>query len=142
MCTLAAASSFNSPFVPRERMHTKLAHNHRTYSGSRFSDHIGLICVNNNFQEMTQYDQGDAEAFCTRTSLSATILKMTGEAKRQLYDVLTNHSNFPKAALLSYRVDPHSPDPNVDLFLSMLVYAYYPNIAHIEYIFINLIKTK
>lgn len=132
MCTLAAASSFNSPFVQRERMHTKLAHNHRAFSGSKFSDHVGLICVNNRFQEMLHYDPANAEVFCFRSSLSATVLKMSGEAKKQLFDVLTNHSGIPKEALLPYPVDAHRSDPNVDLFLSMLIYAYYPNIAHLE----------
>lgn len=132
MCTLAAATSFNTPFVPRERFYTKLAHCHRAYSGNRLSDHIGLLVVNNRYVKESEYSAQSVETFCTRGSLSATILNMSFEAKRQLCDVLVNHSGFPDCCLPKYNIDTYGSDSNIDLFLSLLVYAYYPNICHLE----------
>ena len=78
----AAATSFNSPFVSRERFHTKLAHIHRSFSGSRPSDHIGLVNVNQQFQAEQEIDPTLAENFCYGKSLSYPLLNMTQEAKR------------------------------------------------------------
>ena len=79
---IAAATSFNSPFVPKERMHTKLGHIHRSFSGSRPSDHIGLVNVNQQFVEEMNIDVSSAENLCRRYSLSYPLLCMTREAKR------------------------------------------------------------
>ncbi|CAK5111499.1 unnamed protein product [Meloidogyne enterolobii] len=124
---VAAATSFNTPFVPKERMHTKLAHSHRSFSGNRPSDHIGLVNVNQQFSEQFDIDVSSAEDLCRRFSLSYPLLCMTREAKRQLYDVLVNHSGFPESVFTSYSIDVRGPDSNLDVFLSMLVAAYYPN---------------
>lgn len=132
MCTLAAAASFNTPFVPRERFYTKLAHCHRAYSGNRLSDHVGLLAVNNRYSEESEYSAQSVENFCNRSSLSATILNMSMGAKRQLCDVLINHSGFPESCFTKYNIDTYGQDSNIDLFLSLLIYAYYPNICHVE----------
>uniref|UniRef100_A0A915DW30 RNA helicase n=1 Tax=Ditylenchus dipsaci TaxID=166011 RepID=A0A915DW30_9BILA len=132
MTTIASASSFNTPFLQKERMHTKLSHQHRAFSGNRFSDHVGLVVVNNRFVEQTEYGREAAETYCIRNSLSPTILNMSADAKRQLHDVFVNHSRFAPESFLPYNIDPYNRDSTVDLFLSMLVYSYYPNICHIE----------
>ncbi|KAL7079809.1 hypothetical protein ACQ4LE_000922 [Meloidogyne hapla] len=132
MLTSAAATSFNTPFIPKERMHTKLSNLHRSFSGNRPSDHIGLVNVNQQFAEQIDIDVPSAENLCRRYSLSYPLLCMTREAKHQLYDVLVNHSGFPESAFNSYSIDVHGPDPNLDVFLSMLVAAYYPNVCYIR----------
>lgn len=43
MCDIASSSSFSSPFVPRERSHTRLNSAQRSYAGDRWSDHIALV---------------------------------------------------------------------------------------------------
>lgn len=78
----AAATSFNTPFVPKERMHTKLASIHRSFSGNRPSDHIGLVNVNQQFSEEMDIDVSSAENLCRRYSLSYPLLCMSREAKR------------------------------------------------------------
>lgn len=78
----AASTSFNSPFIPRERMHTKLAHMHRSFSGTRPSDHIGLLNVNHQFSIESEVDELTAENFCRRSMLSFPLLSMSREAKR------------------------------------------------------------
>lgn len=135
MCTLAAATSFNTPFVPRERFYTKLGHVHRAFSGNRLSDHVGLLAVNNKFVDEAEFGPSSLESFCLRNSLSAPILNMSAEAKRQLIDVLVQNSGFPETCFTKYNVDLYGPDANVDLFLSLLIYAYYPNICHMELVF-------
>ncbi|KAK5976511.1 HA2 domain-containing protein, partial [Trichostrongylus colubriformis] len=42
MCDIAASSSFSSPFVPRERTHTRLNSAQRSFAGDRWSDHVAL----------------------------------------------------------------------------------------------------
>jgi hypothetical protein len=77
MCTIAAATSFNSPFVPRERHHTKLSHAQRSFSGNRYSDHIGLVCVNQKFAEQRDYGAQAESNFCNHYSLGNTVLTMS-----------------------------------------------------------------
>ncbi|KAF7634499.1 hypothetical protein Mgra_00006070 [Meloidogyne graminicola] len=132
MLTSAAATSFNTPFVPKERMHTKLASIHRSFSGNRPSDHIGLVNVNQQFSEEMDIDVSSAENLCRRYSLSYPLLCMSREAKRQLYEILVNHSGFPESSFSSYKIDVRGPDPNLDVFLSLLIVAYYPNVCYLR----------
>lgn len=132
MCTLAGATSFNTPFILKERFYSKLSRSHRAYSGNRLSDHVGLLIVNDQYSMETEHGAQSVENFCNRNYLSPTILNMSLGAKRQLCDVLINHSGFPESCFYKNYVDTYGPDSNIDLFLSLLVYAYYPNICHIE----------
>ncbi|KIH67195.1 helicase protein [Ancylostoma duodenale] len=77
MCEIAASSSFSSPFVPRERTHTRLNSAQRSYAGNRWSDHIALIAVNQAFQHATEMGTNAELSLCNRVSLSQTILKMS-----------------------------------------------------------------
>ncbi|KAI1716587.1 double-stranded RNA binding motif domain-containing protein [Ditylenchus destructor] len=114
MATIAAATSFNSPFVPRERSHTKLSHSHRAFSGNHFSDHVGLLVVNNRAWKLAESNYSEHDA------------------KKQLHDVLVSHSGFPEKMFIPYNIDPYARDRTIDLFLSLLVYAFYPNICHLD----------
>lgn len=55
---------------------------------------------------------------------------MTREAKLQMRDVLVLHCGFPESAFAPLAIDVDGDDLNLDLFLGLLVYAYYPNIAY------------
>jgi hypothetical protein len=57
---------------------------HRSFSGNRPSDHIGLVNANYQFDQERQVDESSAENFCRRYSLSYPLLNMTQAAK--LYD--------------------------------------------------------
>ncbi|VDK60328.1 unnamed protein product [Gongylonema pulchrum] len=72
LATIAAASSFSTPFIPRERMASKLSTQQRSFAGTRHSDHIALISVFNQFRK--SYDEGPVteKNFCDRYSLSST----------------------------------------------------------------------
>lgn len=50
LCTLAAATSFNPPYVQMDRKHSKLSHRHRSYAGKYHSDHIALVSANQRFR--------------------------------------------------------------------------------------------
>ncbi|KAL3097315.1 hypothetical protein niasHT_023534 [Heterodera trifolii] len=132
MLTSASATSFNTPFVPRERMHTKLSHMHRSFSGNRPSDHIGLLNVNQQFAQEYEMDLTQAENFCRRYSLSFPLLSMSNEAKRQLYDVMVHISGFPEKTFQVFPIDVHSDDSNLDIFLSLMIAAYYPNVCYMK----------
>uniref|UniRef100_A0A914H0Z7 RNA helicase n=1 Tax=Globodera rostochiensis TaxID=31243 RepID=A0A914H0Z7_GLORO len=132
MITSASATSFNTPFVPRDRMYNKLSHMHRSFSGNRPSDHIGLLNVNQQFALEAEMDLIQAENFCRRYSLSFPLLSMSCEAKRQLYDVLVNTSGFPEKAFRVHPIDVHGADPNLDVFLSLMIAAYYPNVCYLR----------
>uniref|UniRef100_A0A183BY18 RNA helicase n=1 Tax=Globodera pallida TaxID=36090 RepID=A0A183BY18_GLOPA len=116
MITSASATSFNTPFVPRDRMHNKLSHMHRSFSGNRSSDHIGLLNVNQQFALEAEMDLVQAQNFC----------------RRQLYDVMVNTSGFPEKAFRVHPIDVHGADPNLDVFLSLMIAAYYPNVCYLR----------
>lgn len=77
MCTVAAATSYNSPFEQRERFHSKLSHQHRAFAGSRFSDHVALLAVNREYLTQCEYGPQAEAGFCMKNSLSHTVLAMT-----------------------------------------------------------------
>ncbi|KAL6729780.1 hypothetical protein Aduo_000805 [Ancylostoma duodenale] len=127
MCEIAASSSFSSPFVPRERTHTRLNSAQRSYAGNRWSDHIALIAVNQAFQHATEMGTNAELSLCNRVSLSQTILKMSAGAKYQLIDVLTNQCGFAGELFMD---GSSAPECDYDLLLSLLITAYYPNICY------------
>ncbi|KAJ1362716.1 hypothetical protein KIN20_022375 [Parelaphostrongylus tenuis] len=127
MCDIAAASSFSSPFVPRERTHTRLNSAQRSYAGDRWSDHIALIAVNQHFKEASEMGSQAELSLCNNVSLSQTILKMTDGAKRQLIDVLTNQCGFRGELFTD---GSYASESDYDLLLSLLIAAYYPNICY------------
>jgi len=132
MCTLAAASSFNSPFVPMNGVCSRLAPQHRSFSGRYRSDQVGLLVVNQQYTEQVCYGQSETEYFCQRNSLSSTVLAMSQKAKEQLRGVLMASAQFPPECFRQHILDPWGTgeaDPELDLFLSILVYSYYPNIC-------------
>ncbi|EPB76266.1 hypothetical protein ANCCEY_04628 [Ancylostoma ceylanicum] len=127
MCEIAASSSFSSPFVPRERTHTRLNSAQRSYAGNRWSDHIALIAVNQAFQHASEMGMNAELSLCNRVSLSQTILKMSAGAKYQLIDVLTNQCGFAGELFMD---GSSAPECDYDLLLSLLITAYYPNICY------------
>uniref|UniRef100_A0A158P5Q9 RNA helicase n=1 Tax=Angiostrongylus cantonensis TaxID=6313 RepID=A0A158P5Q9_ANGCA len=108
LCDIAAASSFSSPFVPRERSHTRLSSSQRAYAGDRWSDHIALHCLNSHY------------------CLHFITLNIRG-AKRQLIDVLTNQCGFEGELFTDWM---SASESDYDLLLSLLIAAYYPNICY------------
>ncbi|PAV87698.1 hypothetical protein WR25_03737 [Diploscapter pachys] len=130
MCDIAASMSFSAPFVPRERHHTRLSGIQRTFSGDRFSDHVSFVAVNQAYRQEADNGQIAEQKFCDRYSLSNTILKMTMGARNQLLDVLCNNCGFPYDSLGDIHVSTRGQDLNLDLLMSMLVSALYPNIAY------------
>ncbi|CAI2341581.1 unnamed protein product [Caenorhabditis sp. 36 PRJEB53466] len=132
MCDVAAAMSFPTPFVPREKHHTRLSGIQRRFSGNKFSDHIALVSVIQGFREAI--DMGGSAAaereYCDRYSLNNPVLKMTDGARRQLIDVLRNQCCFPEDVLYDIPVNVNGPDRELDLMRSLLVQALYPNAAY------------
>ncbi|KAK5979698.1 Helicase C-terminal domain-containing protein, partial [Trichostrongylus colubriformis] len=127
MCDIAASSSFSSPFVPRERTHTRLNSAQRSFAGDRWSDHVALIAVNHAFQQASEMGLQAETSLCNRVSLSQTILKMSAGAKYQLIDVLTNQCGFAGELFTD---GASAQESDYDLLLSLLIAAYYPNICY------------
>uniref|UniRef100_A0A915BYT3 Pontin n=1 Tax=Parascaris univalens TaxID=6257 RepID=A0A915BYT3_PARUN len=132
MATLAAASSFNTPFVSREGISSKLTRQQRSLSGNRFSDHVALICLFNRWKCASERGPLSERQFYERYSVSPAVLNMTADAKRQLVEVLTSGSGFAESLFAPAFVSNTDPDPELDLIISLLVYAYYPNVCHLR----------
>uniref|UniRef100_A0A1I7UYS9 RNA helicase n=1 Tax=Caenorhabditis tropicalis TaxID=1561998 RepID=A0A1I7UYS9_9PELO len=131
MCDVAAAMSFPTPFVPREKHHSRLSGLQRTFSGDKFSDHIALVSVFQGYREALQTGFPTAESeYCDHYSLSNPVLKMTEGARRQLIDVLRNHCCFPNEILFDVNVNVKGKDRELDLMRSLLIMALYPNVAY------------
>ncbi|CAB3404304.1 unnamed protein product [Caenorhabditis bovis] len=131
MCDVAAAMSFSTPFVPRERHHTRLNGQQRKFGGNKFSDHVALVAVTQAYRETNELGSMAAEhEFCERYSLSYPILKMTYGARRQLVDVLRNQCCFPDDVLYDIKSNVNQKDRELDLMRSLLVMALYPNVCY------------
>ncbi|KAL3990479.1 Helicase associated domain (HA2) family protein [Acanthocheilonema viteae] len=129
LATISAASSFAAPYIPPDRTTSKLTFQQRSFSGSRFSDHIALICVYNKWREAFDQDPIAEKNICDWFSLNSTVLRMIRIAKQQLTDTLIS-SGFSESLFIPLNVSNTGPDSNLDLILSLLVYALYPNICH------------
>uniref|UniRef100_A0A915PRX8 RNA helicase n=1 Tax=Setaria digitata TaxID=48799 RepID=A0A915PRX8_9BILA len=129
LATISAASSFATPYVPRDRMASKLSYVQRSFAGNRFSDHVALIFVYNRWREALNQDVMAEKSVCEQFSLSSTVLRMIGDAKRQLIDTLIS-CGFSESLFVPLAVSNREPDSNLDLILSLLVYALYPNVCH------------
>ncbi|CAD6198421.1 unnamed protein product [Caenorhabditis auriculariae] len=132
MCDIAASMSFSTPFVPRERHHTRMNSQQRSFAGNKPSDHVAMVAVVQAYRNLIeeQYSSDAERSFCDRYSLSPTILKMTNGARRQLVEVLANACNFPKDLLFDIHVDVNQKSGELDLMRSLLVNALYPNICY------------
>lgn len=95
-----------------------------------FPDHVSFVAVNQAYRQEADNGQIAEQKFCDRYSLSNTILKMTMGARNQLLDVLCNNCGFPYDSLGDIHVSTRGQDLNLDLLMSMLVSALYPNIAY------------
>ncbi|KAF1765667.1 hypothetical protein GCK72_005620 [Caenorhabditis remanei] len=132
MCDVAAAMSFPTPFVPREKHHSRLSGVQRKFTGNKFSDHVALVSVFQSYREASQMGNSAAieREFCERFSVSNPVLKMTEGARRQLVDVLRNQCSFPEDILFDVQVNVNGPDRELNLMRSLLVMALYPNVAY------------
>uniref|UniRef100_A0A183VBA4 RNA helicase n=1 Tax=Toxocara canis TaxID=6265 RepID=A0A183VBA4_TOXCA len=131
MATVAAATSFNTPFISREGMSSKLTRQQRSFSGTRNSDHVALICLFNRWKDASGRGMMSERHFCDRYSVNPAVLSMTADAKRQLIEVLMG-SGFAESLFSPMFVSNTEPDPELDLVISLLVYAYYPNVCHLR----------
>ncbi|VDK23706.1 unnamed protein product [Anisakis simplex] len=122
MSTLAAATSFNTPFVSRDRMSSKLTRQQRSFSGNRFSDHVALICLFNQWKTVVSRGPNVERNFIDRFSVNSAVLNMTADAKRQLIEVLMG-SGFAESLFSPVYVSNSEPDPDLDLIISLLVYG-------------------
>ncbi|PIC45573.1 hypothetical protein B9Z55_005547 [Caenorhabditis nigoni] len=131
MCDVAAAMSFPTPFVPREKHHSRLSGVQRRFAGTKFSDHVALVSVFQSYREAAEMGAAAGEReFCERNSLSNPVLKMTEGARRQLIDVLRNQCSFPEDILYDHQVNVMAQDRELNLMRSLLVMALYPNVAY------------
>ncbi|CAF1221606.1 unnamed protein product, partial [Adineta steineri] len=125
-CTIASATSFPEPFL-HDGKH--LRHMHRNLAGNRFSDHVALL---NAFQQFEREknrngERGEME-FCDRKCLNLSTMRMTYEARNQLRDIMIM-SGFPEECLSSQWFDVEQSHSKLDIVISLLCYALYPNVC-------------
>ena len=81
MCTIAAhASSAMETFqlLPEQR---RLTNRHRSFGGTRFSDHCALLNAFQQFEEVRENGENAVIGYCERMGLSMPNLVFTGDAK-------------------------------------------------------------
>uniref|UniRef100_A0A8C3TKT9 RNA helicase n=1 Tax=Catharus ustulatus TaxID=91951 RepID=A0A8C3TKT9_CATUS len=126
VCTISAATCFPEPFINEGK---RLGYVHRNFAGTRYSDHVALLSV---FQAWDDARMGGEEAekrFCEHKRLSMATLRMTWEAKVQLKDILIS-SGFPEECLMTQPFNNTGPDNNLDVVISLLAFAVYPNVCY------------
>ncbi|VDN04364.1 unnamed protein product [Thelazia callipaeda] len=126
--TLSAASSLAAPYVVHCGA-SSISSQHRTFAGTRFSDHVALLCIYDKWRKMKSVMA--EKDFCERLSLSSAVLKMISNVRRQMIDILIS-SGFHNSLFMPVDICSQGYDKNIDLVLSLLVYALYPNIGHLR----------
>jgi len=132
MTILLTASTFYPPFIRRQ--FTKSASLYREFSGNRVSEHLGLLKVNAEFREMmaNREKQHLMEEFCSSQSLDRNVLEMSLDAANSLHETMVRLLALQEK-FLSTKNAPDISDSRIDLLLSVVTAAYYPNICQIEY---------
>ncbi|XP_051944801.1 ATP-dependent RNA helicase A isoform X1 [Hippocampus zosterae] len=125
MCTISAATCFQEPFISEGK---RLGFVHRNFAGSRFSDHVALLCVFQAWDEVRINGEEAECRFCEHKRLNMATLRMTWEAKVQLKEILVN-SGFPEECLMTQMFTATGPDNNLDVVVSLLTYGAYPNVC-------------
>lgn len=49
-------------------------------------------------------------------------------------DVLVNYCSFPEHLFAPHAIDVEGNDPQIDILLGLLVYAFYPNVCYTGYV--------
>jgi hypothetical protein len=58
MCTIAALTSFPSPWIHDDSVQQRLSLQHRQYAGERCSDHVALLCAYQQWKQLhTDYER-------------------------------------------------------------------------------------
>jgi ATP-dependent RNA helicase A len=132
-CTVAAASSFPEPFLNDGR-HMRMMH--KNMSGRYHSDHIALLHAFQLWLKAKWHGEMSERELCDRKFLNMQTLRMTYEARNQLKDIMCM-SGFPEECMqenLNYDIHNNGgPDKRLDLLISLLCYALYPNVCfHVE----------
>ncbi|CAF0906923.1 unnamed protein product, partial [Didymodactylos carnosus] len=126
-CTIASCTSFPEPFL-HDGKHIRGMH--KSLAGQRYSDHVALL---NGFQQWEKEKMRGGERaeleFCDRKCLNASIMRMTFEARNQLRDIMVM-SGFPEDCVQQQWFDVNRPDTKLDIVISLLCYALYPNVAY------------
>lgn len=130
MCSLAAAVSFHSPYVQKERFHSKLSYQHRNFAGKYLSDHVALVAVNQVYREQAEVTSSLASSFCGQNFLNYNILTISDDARKQLKTLLIG-CGFPIECFYEKNIDAQNGDDMIPLFLSLVTYACYPNVGYI-----------
>lgn len=81
MCTIAAhASTAMETFqlLPEQR---RLTNRHRSFAGSRFSDHVALLNAFQQFEEVKDSGEMAVIGFCEKMGLSLPNIVVTRDAK-------------------------------------------------------------
>lgn len=129
MCTIAAhASTAMETFqlLPEQR---RLTTRHRSFAGSRFSDHVALLNAFQQFEEVKDQGEMVATGFCERMGLSLPNLVVTGDAKKQLVDILTM-CGIPEECTAPQYFNFNGMDQNLDVVIALLCMGVYPNVCY------------
>jgi ATP-dependent RNA helicase A len=125
MTTIAAASCFNEPFqIEAKRMPGK----HRQYAGDRFSDHVALMCVFDDWNRIREGGQDREQSWCENKDINMSTMRCIWEAKRQLMEILFNFG-FPEECLVPKAISNSQDDSRLDAAITLLAFALAPNVA-------------
>uniref|UniRef100_A0A5S6QX75 RNA helicase n=1 Tax=Trichuris muris TaxID=70415 RepID=A0A5S6QX75_TRIMR len=127
MCSIAALSSFIEPYVVPVYQR-RLSDMQRSFTGTRFSDHVALLEIYQCFLAASNYGIQSERDFCRSYGINAPLLRTVFEATHQLKNVLQSFG-FSAELLQLHRVCVNGLDYRLDLMTSLLVAALYPNVC-------------
>ncbi|KAI6660781.1 ATP-dependent RNA helicase A [Oopsacas minuta] len=125
--TITAAMSFQEPYIIKGK---RLMYRHRNLGKAKFSDHISLNNVYQNWLVHKERSNVDAENFCYQFQLNKNSLNMVHDAKQQLQRILMDQG-FPEECFMRKHSKFVEPE-NAFVITALLCVGLYPNVAVIE----------
>ncbi|GAB6022002.1 hypothetical protein CHUAL_006154 [Chamberlinius hualienensis] len=128
MATIAAHASISMEIFQLPPEHRRLSLKHKSFAGSRYSDHAALLNVVQQWNDVRDQGEQACIGLCERMGLSFPSLLVTSEAQRQIVDILRS-SGFPEDSLDPQYFNFKNPDPNLDMVFALLCMGLYPNVC-------------
>ncbi|XP_041985514.1 dosage compensation regulator [Aricia agestis] len=127
--TTMAANSTTFPEIFLLEGHRRLSGHQRALGGSRASDHVAMLNAFQMWERERAKGEEAEQQWCEWKGVQHTTLRVTGEAKYQLINILTSSIGFPEECCVPQRWNPNVEDPVLDLVIALLCMGLYPNVC-------------
>jgi len=107
----------------------RLTYSQKAFAGTRFSDHIAMLNVFQQWEDARSSGPASEERFCEIKMVSMPTLRVTWEAKNQLISLITQ-AGFPEESMQMQNYNVSGPNDKLDVIIALMCMGFYPNVCY------------